>query len=433
VSAINFLLCCYPPFQIPLLYLALFLFAAFLWQRRASRFNGGFFWLGGCALIVIILLWPIFEQCRGTLEIIAQTSYPGSRHANGGTMPVGKFFSGLLNFFDGEQQHADSFSNASAASNFFPLWLLALPFVIGAAWQREKESRFNPAVLMALTFFLVLFSLYALVGLPVWFCRISLLDRCTEERSLLGIGIAGLMLALLTLRRDDRPLVFGRSRVAAIVAVVAILLGYLLHSRDENPLFLSNPRFFFLLATATVIGGTYLCTAPVIFGSIFASALVLNNFLVNPIAQGLPSLIDSTAARHIAAIYKSDSDAAWAGYESVTLPQIIIATGARVLNGVKIVPDLNFLSQIDPDGANRETYNRYAHIVFRLPGNDEAKMRFELASTDAYRAMIAPTNPALRKAGLKYVVFPRRLVEAEMTGMKLIDTISSQIFIYKLE
>jgi hypothetical protein len=278
-----------------------------------------------------------------------------------------------------------------------------------------------------------LFSLFALVGLPDWFCRISLLDRCTEERSLLGIGIAGLMLALLTLHRDNHPLVLGRSRIAAIVAVATVLLGYFLHSRAENPLFLSNSRFILLLATATVISGTYLCAPPVIFGSIFVSALLLSNFLVNPIAQGLPSLIDSTAAKHIAVIYKSDSDAAWAGYESVTLPQIIIATGARVLNGVKIVPDLNFLRQIDGEGENREIYNRYAHIVFRLPGNDEAKTRFELASPDAYRAMIAPTNPALRNAGLKYVVFPRRLAEAEMTGMKLIDATSSQIFIYKLE
>ena len=33
-ATINFLLCCYPPFEIPLLYLGLFLFIAFVWQRR---------------------------------------------------------------------------------------------------------------------------------------------------------------------------------------------------------------------------------------------------------------------------------------------------------------------------------------------------------------------------------------------------------------
>ena len=255
-----------------------------------------------------------------------------------------------------------------------------------------------------------------------------------EPRALLGIGIAGSLLIFLTLRRDDQPLVTGRLRIPALVAIAAILLLYFLHSRAENPLFLSNTRFLFLLATVTILGAAYPCTKPVIFGSIFASVLLLNNFLVNPIVQGLPSLIESSAAKHVAAIYKGDPNAAWAGYESVTLPQFIIATGARVLNGVKVVPDLDFLNRIDTAGSNRDIYNRYAHIVFRLPSTDEIDPRFELASVDAYRVMVAPTNPALRSARLKYVVFPRRLGEAEMAGMKLVDAIAgNQIFIYKLD
>ena len=98
------------------------------------------------------------------------------------------------------------------------------------------------------------------------------------------------------------------------------------------------------------------------------------------------------------------------------------------------MPDLDFLGQLDTAGSNRDIYNRYAHMVFRLPSTDDIDPRFELASVDAYRAMIAPTNPALRSAGLKYVVFPRRLGEVEMAGMKLIDAIAgNQIFIYKLD
>ncbi len=439
-SAINFVLCCYPPFQIPLLYLALFLFVAFIWQGRQSQFHGGFFWLAGSSLVALALLWPTFEQCRFALEIIARTSYPGSRHATGGTMSVGKFFSGLLNFFDTEQQHSDSFSNASEASNFFPMWVFALPFVVRKNWRRKHDCELEEgapglnAILVALAAFLVFFGYYSIIGFPEWFCRISLLGRCTEQRSLLGIGIAGLMLTLLALRRDNRPLLSGQSGIVGAAGVAVTLFIYFLYGRIENPLMLSNPRFFLLFTTATALAVVYLCARPVIFGIIFASALVLNNFLVNPISQGLPALIESSAARHIAAIHRSDPDAAWAGYESVTLPQIIIATGARVLNGVKVVPDLNFLGQLDPAGSNREIYNRYAHIVFRLPSVDEVNPRFELASVDAYRTMVAPTNPALRNAGLKYIVFPRRLSEAETAVLKLMDMPSpNQIFIYKVE
>jgi hypothetical protein len=118
-ATINFLLCCYPPFEIPLLYLGLFLFITFVWQRRKGPFHAGSFWLPGCALAVTTLLWPMIVQCWPTLQIIAHTSYPGLRRISGGMLSLDRFSSGLLNFFDGEHQHPDSFLNTSEAANFF--------------------------------------------------------------------------------------------------------------------------------------------------------------------------------------------------------------------------------------------------------------------------------------------------------------------------
>jgi hypothetical protein len=56
-AAINFVLCCYPPFEIPLLYLGAAMFAAFLWQRRESLGKEGWRCSGRC-------LWSVALPSR---------------------------------------------------------------------------------------------------------------------------------------------------------------------------------------------------------------------------------------------------------------------------------------------------------------------------------------------------------------------------------
>jgi len=170
-----------------------------------------------------------------------------------------------------------------------------------------------------------------------------------------------------------------------------------------------------------------------VFALGLVALLLWNNFLVNPIAQGLPSLLESTAMRRIERIRQADPEGLWAGYERSTLPQFVIASGAPVLNGVKVVPPLPLLQQIDPAGTSRDIYNRYAYIVLRLPRPGEEGSHFEYSTPDSYRLFIEPTDPALRSAGLKYVVFRRRLGEEEMRGLTLLDELpESQIWIYRV-
>ena len=438
-AAINFLLCCYLPFEIPLAYLSLFLFAAFLWQRRGSTILGGSIWLAGCGLVVALLLWPVFQQCRATLEIIAHTSYPGARRGTGGGMSLSRFFFGLLNLLDGEGEHADFFPNSSEASNFLPIWIPAMGILIWQRYQQwhDSKSRFarvgNSSVLFAaLAAFLIFFACYAFIGLPDWFCRVTALSFCTEKRSILAIGVAGLMLTLLSLRHGA-PVLTGRAGMVAILAIGAAVLVYLVCVRRENPLFLAAPRFFLLFGICVCLGAAYVYTRGVVFAVVLAAALLFNNFLVNPIAQGLPSLLESAAAKRISAIHKADPEGAWASYGWSTLAEFTKASGARVLNGVKIAPNLPLLAKLDPGGAARDIYNRYAYIVFYLPDSSDTIPHFKALTEDSYRVFVSPTHPVLRAEGLRYAVFRRQLEAKEAEGLQLIDALPArQIWIYKV-
>jgi hypothetical protein len=356
-------------------------------------------------------------------------------------MSVTQFLGGLMNFFDGEREHADIFANTSEASNFLPLWILAMMMMLLGLWDKglfaAKMGNVVVArtlsLLVALGAFILFMSAYVLIGFPVWLARITGLGFTTESRSLLVLGVAGTIFAFLALRRDGKPLLRGW-RAAAVAAIILTSTSvYLFGNRATNPSFLTMTRCLLLTGMTTGLGVAYIMLPARLFGCVLIAALLYNNFLVNPISQGLPGLLESTAARHIAAIYESDPDAVWAAYERSTLPQFVMASGARVLNGVKVVPPLPFLASIDVDGVSREIYNRYAYIVLRLPRPGETAPHFESSTPDSYRLFINPTDPAMRAAGLKYVVFRRELAPAESAGLTLREAMpGSQIWIYQM-
>lgn len=439
-SAINFILCCYPPFEIPLAYLALTLFGVFLWERRGRSLHGGFAWLAGALVVVAAVLWPIFIQCRPTLEIIAQTSYPGVRRGSGGTLPISHLFSGMLNFFDGARARPAMFRNTTEASNFFPIWLAAIASIFLGLWKsrgRGGERRSTIASMplcLGLAGYILFFSYYAVIGLPEWLCRITALNLCPETRLRLTIGIAGVVLAFLSLRADGLALVKGWGRAVVPVAIGGATLIYVLWIRGENAAYLTPGYTALLIGTTTLLGSLYFCVRGIVFGCTLAGALLLNNFLVNPISEGLPILLHSQAAQHIAAIYKSDPTAGWAVYERGTRAQFVMASGARVLNGIKSVPDLPALSRLDPAHTSRDIYNRYAIVFLDLPRAGEKTVSFQLQGPDWYREFVSPFDQNMRDAALRYVVFPRLLATEEMGPMKLIDAMpANRIWIYKLD
>ncbi|MGI8891006.1 MAG: DUF7654 domain-containing protein [Chthoniobacterales bacterium] len=190
-----------------------------------------------------------------------------------------------------------------------------------------------------------------------------------------------------------------------------------------------------LVAITSILGSFYLCAKPILFGLLFAGALMFNNFLVNPIAQGLPILLESTAAQHLAALHAADPKALWAAYDRNTLAQFGTAQGARFLNGLKTVPDLKLLGQLDASPVSRAIYNRYAFITLNLPPAGETRVHFRPLGkmTDGYRLFVRPDHPALQAAGLRYAVFPRILNAGERGTMRLIDALPANlIYIYRV-
>jgi len=430
IGSINFVLCLYPPFQIPLVYIGIALLTGWFWQRKNAplEWRRGSFSCVVAFSVCLLVLVPYFYECLPTLRIIAGTSYPGARRSSGGELKVRETFNGVLGFFNSSEfAFLDSRGNACEASNFWPLWLL----VLATAGFDLIKDRKNRRVEVALLCCLVGFTLFSFCPFPRWLCRLTLMSYVPGIRNLLACGIAGTIFAILALARNPvrpRPIWRVFFAVAALLGVLCIITA----SRAENPHFLITSRIYCLIGLNAVLITLYFFAPLRFFCPIFIGCLVLNNGTINPLASGLGPLIEATPADAIRQLVRSDPGAKWVGYSCAWLPQFLKAQGADVISGLAIVPDLPFCRALDPSRRFESIYNRYALTIFLVPDH-ATPPEFALGSPAGYSLLVSPLHPVLRQRGVRYAVFPFKLMVAPEAGIRLLANFpENDVWVYKL-
>ena len=371
VCTANFFLCCYPPFIVPLLHLGIVIVAGYLWQKRLWSRRGALL-LGGAFVLTLLALVPWVRECLPTLRIEADTVYPGHRHVYGGHLPFSRYLSGLFTLGMDERTFPLDLTNVCESSSFYPLWLV--PLALGA-WafvrrvcQRERglpQWLADRGLKVALAAYIVLMTLYAFVSLPPWFCDLTLLSRETEGRSVLGLGVAGMILLVLGLA--SRPVAGWRPTRPAVAAAVAWSVGvlvYLLRFQAIFTNFLTPWRLTGFAVTAVVGVLAYLFGPRWLLPTLWSVAFVAKLALVNPLCEGLPELLESPVMSHLRAIVQADPKAEWAVYDSLPGIELIKTTGAHVVNGARIIPDFSIIDRLDPQHQNLDKYNQYSHLYF---------------------------------------------------------------------
>jgi hypothetical protein len=434
---INFILCLYPPYQIPLTLLFIAVLVG-VWSESRARTEVAStmraFALLAIGLIAIgLILLPFWFDVRSTLAMVANTVYPGMRRSSGGDLSFFKLFSGVLGFFEYEQSHPAVYDNISEASNFYPLWPAAA-FIVLAARLRSKMP--IPPLLATLAIFLIGLSIYCIVPLPEWLLRITLLNFATERRALLALGIANVLFCCLFLDRYQRAILSRLSVAAGGILLWLGLLVMLWCARTQNAVYFSDPWHWILpLAIGAFILLLFFWDRlrfrwlPIVLSLL----LIFSNAPINPVMRGLSPLLDSAAFNAIDRIHNADPDGKWIVYHTRYFTQLVKATGAAVFNGTKIVPDLPFMRQLDPRGANEFVYNRYANIGCEVPRlSHEASA--SLVYPDYYIWFLPPDLPALSESGYRYILIPKEWPEAAAYGFALIEKVSpGDLWIYRRE
>ncbi len=432
-SGLNFVLCLYPPFQIPLVLVMIALVVGSCFEARVAdepcwTARGISLAVLGLALIALLLIL-FWIDVRPTLDLVAHTDYPGSRRSSGGDLSLFRFFSGLTGFFQTDKIFPHAFPNICEASNFYPLWPAVLLAVVVARWRQISAI---PPLIFALGIVVVFLSIYCLVPLPAWLLRGTFLNFATERRTLLALGVANIFLSCLFLDRY-REQIFQRWLALTLGLTFWFAVGLLFWTaRLNKPGFFPDHR---QIITALVANGVIIFffweTKRRLFAGILATLVVLSNFGTNPVMRGLAPLLESGGFREVDKIRATDPKAKWLVYHDFVLANLVIATGAPIYNGNKVVPDFNFLHKLDPDGGGNPIYNRYAYVNCEIPDETHgAGVHF--VQYDCYTIYLPPESPLLADLGCRFFLFPEIWPQAEAHGFSLVKEIQpAHIWVYQ--
>lgn len=407
----QFVFCCYPRFQIPLVYLALALVLAG-WFRHRSRSNkprddAHYFRicvLGAVLITAAGLLWQWHREVASSVNEVQSLIYPGQSVSKGGSFPWYFFLAPFLEFSMTQDHFPSPFANVCDASGFlFIAPILAVAFVRDA-WQRRFD-----AILLALILFLAGAIFFMLYGVPQLMARATGWSYVTSPRCILAVGVASVIglvryLALAPNRRPDHD---KRFAVAIALLLTPMLFGYF-HAAN------SKLGHFVTLAGLIAAAIFFATVVSLLWQRVaLVSCLLLlipclcSYGVVNPIGQGLPGITRSGMFRWFSRVHESDRGALWIVTGNLTvrtcfLAQLVKATGANVLGGTRCMPDREMLKVLDPEDRYASVHNRYAWVCFQVSA--EPKPVFELHAPDYYLVRLPFQAELFESLQVKYVL-----------------------------
>jgi hypothetical protein len=390
---VDFALCAYPPFQIPLAYASIGMFAAWMTARgrwpqwpEAGRVLTA---LAAVAAIMVGFYWEI----REVVQIVKQTVYPGNRTFAGGGVPWTVLASGFADLLKSESDVPRTFLNICEGSGY--LWFGPLTVL----FRRPAKAA---AVLLG---FFALLLAWMVLPIPAAFGKPLLLDMVQGVRVTPALGLVNIALTLLFLR-ESRMRQWTHAGIALLVTgCVAGLAALLLLMDASLDGFFGMPG---LLACAG-LGGLTMAAMAAGFRRVFAvlvlTPLIWANLLVNPLTRGLPAYERSPLARYFREhppeagrwlVFSND----WA------VPDCFGSLGLDVFNFFQYVPYVDEWRLFDPDRKLGVFYNGSGYtLAAALPAGSPARIEAGAAvpiSTLVRRLSVDPGDPRLRQMRVRY-------------------------------
>ena len=407
IFTITFVFALYPPFQLPLLYLGVFIFLGLI-IRDLPSYKRYDFWKIKAPLIslvlictaIVLLVW--YFQAKSIIAIVQSSAYPGARVSLGGDYSLGRLFIGLFGQFLSENSYPLALGNVCEAASFLLLFPLAWITMVYSGFKYRQFDFLN----IFLSLYLVLIIFWMFLGFPKWLALGSQFSMSPPYRSILGLGIGSIFLVLSVFSSNKDY--FDRLKQSKVALPSLCLLGMILITGMF--LFLRNGYMDFIspvqlwLSIFLLIAWTYsFFSGNKKLFAIVTVVFCVNGFWVNPISSGASVLKNSELEVLIQEEQDSNSGM-WMISPGTVYPQYFKALGANVWNGVRFISSPDEMRPIDPNGSKRDVWYRYAHISFESLSKGSPP-QFVLKQADLYELRLDPCSLEATQLGVTHFVF----------------------------
>lgn len=329
------------------------------------------------AVVVVFLL-----SRRDLVTALATTSYPGHRRVPTGGGQLSRVLSGFLDrkLLSAEPTLGGFAPNASEASSFLPFGFYLL---IPAGWlitrsvrRHQRPDGMLPCLAAA---FLVLGLDLTVPGLDL-LAKITGLSLVPHKRLVIGFGLLGLVLVAAVLREAERQKITWPRWLVGLTAAsaVGVSAGTGFRVAQSAPAF-AGPAVSFL-GLAVIVGA--ICAALLRWPGVGAAGALLAGVLVsapvNPLYRGVYDVRVTGLGQAIRDVDRPDPGG-WVSVAGLTSTGVLTSAGVQHWSGVYGVPDPALWSWVDPTSRYRDTWNRYAYVLFT---DDAATERVQLIQDD---------------------------------------------------
>jgi hypothetical protein len=352
---------------------------------------------------------------RDAAKTISETVYPGDQPANeGGTASLPILWGSAFDSFAAAEGTATANGTNQSENSSALLFVLPVAIVLaaivarhGVTCRRLMFPLFGTLGGAAVLLSWMLLPLPAIVGMPL------LLTRTAPGRLFLPVGFASVVaLALLVHLQTSRRMVPTWVAIAAAGSfgfAQAWAAGrYLVDGRP-----IDRGAAALLVVVVTVATGVAVEGRRSNLGLGVLLALVAwQASLINPVQAGLDPLTEGPLRRAVDDVASDGaSNDGWVAYDADPLVKgILTASGVNHLSGISPYPDETSWRALDPEGDDRQVWNRYAHVGF-TPGTAEAAPTITLTGNDALTVTVDPCSSALDRLGVRYVVTQDRRLD----------------------
>jgi hypothetical protein len=410
----------YPAFFLPVaLVSALCVLPILLRQRdRVVR-------VGSAAVSLAVIAGTYWSANAAGFRAVLNTVYPGNRVSSSGEDLLVRALSGPFSRFLTDDR-PNGWGNQTELSS--PLYLFPVAALVVAVLTVRSVPRLRPAagsprsvggwfvkpspmnpLTGAVVGLVVLFG-WALGFLPTALGRLVGLGGVPGARTVMGLLVASTGIGAWLVARPSTALA-SRSQTLLLVGVAAVLgLAILAEGfairRRVGPSFLALREIVGYSALFVVcVLGVLLLRTPTKRSLVAAGLSLLLTFGIHPLSIGMGAS-SRTGVNLRKILPNNPTGGRWAAHDDARLNAVVMSSGLRTLTGVYFTPDLALWKVLDPTGASKRDWNRYAHVVFRFGSGANASTAPVVTAVqdDVIIVEIGLCRPELSTLGLRAIV-----------------------------
>lgn len=449
----GFILTFYPSWEIPFAYVTLFLILWVLWEayvqkkEKNERLFDKTDWLyvGGYLLVLGVSFLKILKNSLGTVKLVMNTAYPGSRLETGGGMAGALFrYPGNLFYPFTEENFPVSGNVCEFASFFdlFPLGLLLCLLCLAVSLKKKQKDR----LLICLMVPFGILGAWVSFSWPELLSKLSLLSMSQTSRSYIALGFLNIVFLVYGLSwladafygEGIFPALWKKKKslflAGTVLGSLFLAAGVTFFCGRVHEAYLSGGRKLFLFGLLAVLFFLALQYGEKWVSGLFAlllcTVVIGTGASVNPIQKGTDVIYKNSLTCAIREV-NDEAPGKWV-VENLEYPytNLPIMTGAATINSTSTYPALERFYELDPERKYEGCYNRYVHITVNLEERED--VFFE--NTVADQLTIHLNAEKLAALGTDYVLTNRTLEAYNTENIRFVKL--REIFgycIYKVE